>query len=113
MPQANSLRNIPILDLSRSWIRTSVFIGALPLRGWRSGLAPTDAQLRAELRGQSNPPVKGLCRFASSDLAFLPILQKKDEVTGRERDPLVLKLDTFGETIGRIPVLRGPRLHVL
>jgi hypothetical protein len=46
-------------------------------------------------------------------LAFLPLLQEQDEVTGRERDPLVLKLDTFGETIGRIPVLRGPRLHVL
>ncbi len=81
--------------------------------GGGSGLAPTDAQLRAELRGQSKPHVKGLCRFASSETTFLPLLQEQDEVTGRERDPLVLQLDTFGETIGRIPVLRGPRLHVL
>jgi hypothetical protein len=34
-------------------------------------------------------------------------------MTGRERDPLILQLNTFGETIGRIPVLRAPRLHVL
>ena len=88
-------------------------MGALPLCGGGSGLAPTDAQLRAELRGQSNPPVKGLCHFASTCFALLPLLQEQDEVTGRERDPLILQLDTFGETIGRIPVLRGPRLHVL
>ena len=31
MPEANSLRNIPILDLSRSWIRTGVFIEGVPL----------------------------------------------------------------------------------
>jgi hypothetical protein len=30
MPEANSLRNIPILDLSRSWIRTGVFIEGYP-----------------------------------------------------------------------------------
>jgi hypothetical protein len=34
-------------------------------------------------------------------------------VLTRERDPLILQLDTFGETIGRIPVLRGKRLHAL
>ena len=89
-----------------------MFIGALPLCGGGAGLAPTDAQLRAELRGQSNPPVKGLFGFEPS-ATLLPLLQKKDKVPGRQRDPLVLQLDTFGETIGRIPVLRGPRLHVL
>ena len=86
------------------------------------GVAPAGAVLAsrlrtlrcgAELRGQSNPPVKGLVHFASTGLAFLPLLQKKDQVPGRERDPLVLQLDTFVETIGRIPPLRGPRLHVL
>ena len=56
-------------------------------------------------------PVKGL----GSGLAacFLLFLEDQDQVPARKRDPLVLQLDTFGETIGRIPVLRGPRLHVL
>ena len=53
-------------------------------------------------------PVKGL----GSGRVF-PFLEDQDQVPARERDPLVLQLDTFGETIGRIPVLRGPRLHVL
>ena len=53
-------------------------------------------------------PVKGL----GSGQVF-PFLEDQDQVPARERDPLVLQLDTFGETIGRIPVLRGPRLHVL
>ena len=56
-------------------------------------------------------PVKGL----GSGLAagFLPFLEDQDQVPARERDPLVLQLNTLVETIGRIPVLRGPRLHVL
>ena len=62
---------------------------------------------------QLNPPVKGLWVTGPLDPSFLHILQKKDEVTAGKRDPLILQLDTFGETIGRIPVLRGPRLHVL
>ena len=91
-----------------------MFIGALPLRGWRSGLAPTDATLwERGYEASLHTPVKGLCRFASSETAFLPLLQEQDEVSGCERDPLVLQLDTFGETIGRIPVSRGKRLHVL
>ena len=45
--------------------------------------------------------------------SLLPLLEQQDQVSGCERDPLILQLDTFGETIGRIPVLRGPRLHVL
>ena len=60
------------------------------------------------------PRVKGTWAWPDlTDLPFFPLLQQQDEVPGRERDPLVLQLDTFGETIGRIPVLRGPRLHVL
>jgi hypothetical protein len=60
-----------------------VYWGATPLRG---GLASRLRTLRcsAELRGQSNPPVKGLCRFASTSpvlIPFLHLLQKKDEVT--------------------------------
>ena len=56
-------------------------------------------------------PVKGL---GSGPVGrFLPFFEDQDQVPARERDPLVLQLDTFGETIGRIPVLRGPRLHVL
>ena len=56
-------------------------------------------------------PVKGL---GSGPVGrFLPFLEDQNQVPARERDPLVLQLDTFGETIGRIPVLRGPRLHVL
>jgi hypothetical protein len=49
----------------------------------------------------------------SEPSGLLPFLEDQDQVPARERDPLVLQLDTFGETIGRIPVLRGPRLHAL
>ena len=88
-------------------------MGRCPSEG--AGLASRLRTLRcgAELRGQSNPPVKGLFRFDSTSLSFLHLLQEQNEVPGRERDPLILQLDTFGETIGRNPVLRGPRLHVL
>ena len=56
-------------------------------------------------------PVKGL---GSGPVGrFLPFLEDQDQVPARERDPLVLQLDTFGETIGQIPVLHGPRLHGL
>jgi len=39
-------------------------------------------------------------------LALLYLLDKKDEVLAGERNPLVLKLDTFVETMLGIPVLR-------
>ena len=90
-----------------------VYWGAAPQGAGDLASRLRTLSLGAELRGQSNPPVKGLCRFASSETTLLPLLQEQDEVPGCERDPLVLQLDTFGETIGRIPVLRGPRLHVL
>lgn len=90
--------------------------GVDPLRGQIWPRAYGRHAFAAWLRGQSNPPVKGLRSFASTSLVcfpVLPVLQKKDQVPAGERDPLVLQLDTFGETIGRMPVLRGPRLHVL
>jgi len=90
-----------------------VYGGAAPLRGRVWPRAYGRHALGAWLRGQSNPPVKGLCRFASTYLPLLPLFQEKNEVLACQRDPLVLQLDTFGETIGRIPVLRGPRLHSL
>ena len=80
-----------------------------------SKLCLVSASLR--LRGcadrltQLTPHVKGA--RGSLGPSLLHILQDLDEVPTCERDPLVLQLDTFGETIGRIPVLRGPRLHVL
>ena len=60
-------------------------------------------------------PAYSPCQGATAPLSpsLLHILQDLNEVLARERNPLVLQLDTFGETIGRIPVLRGPSLHVL
>ncbi len=89
-------------------------MGALhPYRGEQAGTRVGQLRFGAALHDcpSLHPPVKG----AKGPLgpSFLHILQKKDEVLTRERDPLVLQLNTFGETIGRIPVLRGPRLHVL
>ena len=56
-------------------------MGALPLCGGGSGLAPTDATpWERGYEASLTPPVKGLDRFASTSLAFLPLLQKKDEV---------------------------------
>ena len=55
---------------------------------------------------QLNPPVKGLRRL-------FPLLEQQHQVPAGKRYPLVLQLDTFVETIGHIPVLRGPRLHTL
>ena len=73
---------------------------------------PTDAApLAGRLRGQPKPPVKGLGHSAST--CFFPILEDQDQVPAGQRDPLVLQLDTFGKTIGQIPVLHGPRLHGL
>lgn len=74
MPQANSLRNIPILDLSRTWIGTSVFIGGVDPSAGKSGLAPTDAQLlRLSYEASLTPLSRGYvvldpppCRFLSS-----------------------------------------------
>ena len=73
---------------------------------------PTLPPLGAALRGWSSlsPLSRARGRLSPS---LLHILQKKDEVTASERNPLVLQLDTFGETMLGKPVLRGPRLHAL
>ena len=56
-------------------------------------------------------PVKGL---GSGPVGrFLPFLEDQHQVPARERNSLVLHAYTFVETIYRIPVLRGPRLHAL
>ncbi len=90
-----------------------IYWGRAPLQGEASCDSCRSAPLRgcAARLSQLTPRVKG----ARGPLGppFLHILQKKNEVLAGQRDPLVLQLDTFGETIGRIPVLRGPRLHVL
>jgi len=44
---------------------------------------------------------------------FLQILDDQDKVATRQSDPLILQLDTFVETIGCKPMLRGPRLHAV
>ena len=53
-----------------------VYWGAAPQGAGDLASRLRTLSLGAELRGQSNPPVKGLCRFASSGLAFLPLLQE-------------------------------------
>ena len=74
----------------------------------RSGLG-ADADLRS-----LTPVSRGDgIRSPRTGLPFLPVLQQQHQVLARERDPLVLQLDTFGETIGRIPMSRGKRLHAL
>lgn len=92
-----------------------VYRGRRPFSGEVWPRAYGRSALAAELRGQSNPPVKGLCRFGPTSLQvpLLPLLEKKHQVPARERYPLVLQLDTFVETTRRKPALRGPRLHVL
>ena len=90
-----------------------VYWGRAPLQGEAScdSCRPAPLSGCAARLSQLTPRVKGAREPLGPSL--LHILQKKDEVLARERDPLVLQLDTFGETIGRIPVLRGKRLHVL
>ena len=51
-----------------------VYWGAAPLRGQVWPRAYGRSALVAELRGQSNPPVKGLCRFEPTSFAFLHLL---------------------------------------
>ena len=90
-----------------------VYGGVAPPRGKQA--VTRVGQLRFGAALHDCPSLLPLSRGARSPLGpfLLHILEQQDEVLARERDPLVLKLDTFGETIGRIPVLRGPRLHVL
>ena len=80
---ANSQQNGPILNLSRSWIRTGVFIGGLPPPvGEDSAGAPEPWGLRPT---ESTPRVKGAwaCGGLGERAAFslLPLLQQQDEVT--------------------------------
>ena len=62
--------------------------------------------------GSLHPRVKGLLGSERAS-TLLPFLQDQDEMTPGQGGSLVLQLDTFAETIGCIPVLRAPRLHVL
>ena len=65
---------------------------------WKLNPVPAlGGSARSSLKGMSTPRTRW---------ALLYLLDKKDEVLAGERNPLVLQLDTFVETIFGIPVLR-------
>ena len=86
-------------------------MGRLALQGGAQCLSGTRSLLGEHHESTVATHVKGL----GSGLAacLLPFLEDQDQVPARERNPLVQQLDTLVETIGCIPVLRGPRLHAL
>ena len=90
-----------------------VYGACIPTGGSKLCLVSVSLRLRgcADRLTQLTPHVKGA--KGPSGPSLFHILQDQNEPTARKRDLLVLQLDTFGETIGRIPMSRGKRLHVL
>ena len=63
------------------WTALQPFDGGVAPGRAGSGLAPTDAQPEVlSYEASLHPRVKGLWNFASTSLAFLPLLQKEYEV---------------------------------